>query len=199
MQSLQDIIISKTRVKVLELFLTQPEEMFYVREITRKTKEEINAVRRELDRLMGVGLLRSEQRGNRLYYSVNEKYVFFQELQQIVVKDTGLGKKLRKLRKKLGTINFVMFSGTFVRRKPVAQGDVDVLVIGDIVLQELEALIKAEQEQLGREINYAVFSMEEFEFRKQRRDPFIMDVLYGSRVMVIGSEDEFVDKKPPGL
>lgn len=199
MQSLQDIIISKTRVKVLELFLTQPEEMYYVREITRKTKEEINAVRRELDRLMGVGLLRSEQRGNRLYYSVNEKYVFFQELQQIVVKDTGLGKKVRKLRKKLGTVNFVMFSGTFVRRKPVAQGEVDVLVIGDIVLQELEALIKAEQEQLGREINYAVFSMEEFEFRKQRRDPFIMDVLYGSRVMVIGSEDEFVDKKPPGL
>lgn len=199
MQSLQDIIISRTRVKVLELFLTQPTEMYYVREITRKTKEEINAVRRELERLLGIGLLKSEERGNRLYYTVNERFVFFQELQQIVVKDSGLGKKIRKLRKKLGTVEFVMFSGKFVRRKPVMQGEVDVLVIGDVVLQELEALIKEEQEQLGREINYAVFSLDEFEFRKQRRDPFIMDVLYGSRVMVIGSEDEFVEKKPPAL
>ena len=173
--------------------------MYYVREITRKTKEEINAVRRELDRLLGVGLLKSEERGNRLYYSVNDRYVFFQELQQIIVKDSGLGKKVRKLRKKLGTIEFVMFSGKFVRRKPVMQGEVDVLVIGDVVLQELEVLIKEEQVEMGREINYAVFSLDEFEFRKQRRDPFIMDVLYGSRVMVIGSEDEFVDKKPPAL
>ena len=199
MQSLQDLIISRTRGKVLELFLTKPDEMYYVREITRKTKEEINAVRRELDRLLGVGLLKSEERGNRLYYSVNDRYVFFQELQQIIVKDSGLGKKVRKLRKKLGTIEFVMFSGKFVRRKPVMQGEVDVLVIGDVVLQELEVLIKEEQVEMGREINYAVFSLDEFEFRKQRRDPFIMDVLYGSRVMVIGSEDEFVDKKPPAL
>ena len=199
MNSLQDIIVSGARVKMLELFFSNPDEMFYVREITRKTKEEINAVRRELDRLLGVGLLKSEERGNRLYYTLNHRYVFFQELQQIVIKNTGLGLKLRKLRRKLGTVAFVMFSGSFVRKKPVAQGDVDLLVIGDIVLAELDALIKEEEKQLGREINYAVFSEEEFTFRKQRRDPFIMDVLYGTRVMVLGDEDSFVERKQPML
>lgn len=199
MNSLQDIIVSGARVKMLELFFTNTEEMFYVREITRKTKEEINAVRRELERLLNVGLLKSEERGNRLYYSLNPRYVFFQELQQIVIKNTGLGLKLRKLRRKLGTVDFVMFSGRFVRKKPVAQGEVDMLVIGEVVLAELDALIKEEEKLIGREINYAVFSEEEFSFRKQRRDPFIMDVLYGTRVMVIGDEDSFVERKQPML
>lgn len=195
MNSLQDFIISQARVKMLDLFFTNVEEMFYVREITRKTKEEINAVRRELERLVRVGLLKSEERGNRLYYTLNSRYVFFQELQQMVIKNSGLGLKLRKLRRKLGTITFVMFSGKFVRRKPIVQGEVDLLVIGDVVLAELDALIKEEEQILGREINYAVFSEDEFSFRKQRRDPFIMDVLYGTRVMVVGDEDEFVERK----
>lgn len=197
MNKLQDFMISRVRVKLLKLFFTQSEEMFYVREITRKTKEEINAVRRELDRMIGVGLLKSEQRGNRLYYLLNTRYVFFQELRQMVIKATGLGKKVRQLRRKLGTVDFVMFSGKFVQRKPPTQGEVDILVIGDVVLADLSDLIKEEEQIVGREINYAVFSRDEFEFRKQRRDPFIMDVLYGTRIMVIGDEDEFAERKSP--
>lgn len=190
-------MISRVRVKLLQLFFTQAEEMYYVREITRKVKEEINAVRRELDRMVSVGLIKSEQRGNRLYYLLNTRYVFFQELRQMVVKSSGIGKKIRQLRRKLGTVDFVMFSGKFVRRKLPVQGEVDILVIGEVVLAELTDLIKEEEQIIGREINYAVFSRDEFEFRKQRRDPFIMDVLYGTRVMVIGDEDEFAERKSP--
>jgi len=199
MTSLQDFMISRVRVKMVELFFTNPDEMYYVRQITRKIKEEINAVRRELDKMLGYGLLRSEQRGNRLYYYLNKRYLYFQEIQQMVAKSTGLGKKIKKLRRKLGTLEFVMFSGRFVRGLAPRQNEVDVLVIGEVVLPELEALIKAEEEKIDREIRVAVFEKQEFDFRKTRRDPFIMDVLYGSRVMVIGNEDDFVDRQIPGL
>lgn len=199
MNSLQDFMISKVRVKMVEMFFTHQTEMYYVREITRQIKEEINAVRRELDRMLAAGILKSEQRGNRLYYSLNPKYVYFQELQQMVAKSTGLGDKIRKARRKLGTIAFVMFSVRFIKGLAPRQSEVDLLVVGDIVLPELELLVKQEESRLGREINYAVFSADEFEFRKTRRDPFIMDVLYGSRVMVIGSEEEFVEKNLPGV
>ena len=199
MTSLQDFMISRVRVKMMDLFFTNPDEMYYVRQITRRINEEINAVRRELDKMLGYGLLRSEQRGNRLYYYLNKRYLYFQEIQQMVVKSTGLGKKIKKLRRKLGTLEFVMFSGRFVRRLAPRQNEVDVLVIGEVVLPELEALIKQEEEKLDREIRVAVFEKKEFDFRKTRRDPFIMDVLYGSRVMVIGSEEEFVDRQIPGV
>jgi hypothetical protein len=199
MNSLQDFMISRVRVRMMELFFSHADEMYYVREITRATKEEINAVRRELDRMISCGLLKSEQRGNRLYYFLNKKYGFYQELQQMVVKSTGLGRKLLKARAKLGDVQFVMFSGKFVRGARPANEEIDVLVIGDIVLPELQAMIKEEESTLGREINFAVFSPDEFEFRKTRRDPFIMEILYGTRIMVLGNEDEFAERKLPGL
>lgn len=192
-------MISKVRVKMMVLFYTKQNEMYYVREITREIKEEINAVRRELDRMLSAGMLKSEQRGNRLYYSLNSKYLFFQEIQQMIAKSTGIGEKIRKARRKLGNVTFVMFSARFVKGLPPRQSELDLLVVGDIVLPELEQLVKQEEKSLDREINYALFSDEEFEFRKTRRDPFIMDVLYGSRVMIIGSEEEFVEKSLPGM
>lgn len=199
MTTLKDLMISRVRVKIIELFFSQAEEMYFVREITRKIKEEINAVRRELDRMIGFGLLKSEQRGNRLYYYLNPKYAFYQELRQMVTKTTGLGKEIRKFRRKLGTVQFVMFSGRFTSGQGPRRGELDALIVGDIVLPELELLVKAEEKRINREISYTVFTPEEFEFRKTRRDPFIMDVLYSSRVMVIGSETEFVDRSVPGI
>lgn len=199
MADLTDFIISRVRVKMLDLFFTNADEMYYVREITRQIKEEINAVRRELDRMLGAGILKSEQRGNRLYYFINKKYLYYQELHQMVVKSTGLGKKIRRLRRKLGQLEFVMFSGKFTRSAKPTQDEVEVLIIGDVVLPELQALMKEEEKRLGREVNYAVFDSEEFAFRKTRRDPFVMDILYSTRVMVIGNEDEFAHRQVQGL
>lgn len=199
MNQLQDFMLSRVRVKVMELFFTHPDGIYYVREITREIKEEINAVRRELDRMTQTGLLRSESRGNRLYYNLNPRYFFYPELQQMVAKSTGLGKKVIKNRSRLGDLQFVMFSGKFIRKARPRQDEVDLLVIGDVVLPELQTLVKEEEAQLGREMNYAVFSLDEFNFRKTRRDPFIMDILFGTRVMIIGSEDEFVERQLPGL
>ncbi len=199
MADLQDLMISRVRVEMLELFFLNPDEMYYVRQITRLINEEINAVRRELDRMLGSGLLKSEERGNRLYYQLNNRYLYYQELLQMVAKSSGLGKKIRKKRRKLGKLKFVMFSGKFIRKEQPTRDEVDILIIGDVVLPELQALILEEEKKLDREINYAVFSEEEFDFRKTRRDPFIMDVLFGSRVMLIGSEVEFVHREVPGL
>ncbi len=199
MADLKDLMISKTRVKLIEMFFQNPDELRYVREITRLIKEEINAVRRELDKMLGYGLLKSEQRGNRMYYNLNTRYPFYSELQQMVAKTTGLGLKITKNRRKLGTVDYAMLSGKFVEGKKPKQGEVDLLVVGDIVLPELQAIITAEQERVGREINYAVFNSEEFTFRKNRRDPFIMDILNAARVMIIGSSAEFSERQTPGI
>ncbi len=199
MTSLQDLMISRVRVKIIELFFSHTNGMFFVREITRDIKEEINAVRRELDRMIGFGLLKSEQRGNRLYYYLNPRYPFFQELRQMVAKSIGLGKDIRRLRKKLGTLEFVMFSSRFAGGLKEKRGELDMLVVGDVVLSELDVLVKQEQARIEREINYTIFSSDEFEFRKTRRDPFIMDVLYGGRVMIVGNEVDFVERGIPGI
>ncbi len=193
MAKLQDLITSRVRVKVLSLFLLNPEEVYYVREATRLIDEEINAVRRELINLTKNSLLLTEVRGNRTYYRINKAYPFFPELQQIVFKENGLGKKIRRLRRKLGKIDYVVFTPAFFNRHPKSD-ELDILVIGEVVVPELEVLIKEEEKLMGREVNFAIFDMNEFKFRKQRRDPFIMEVMYGKRLMIIGDEEAFVER-----
>jgi hypothetical protein len=193
MADLQDIITSKVRVKIINLFLFDITEMFHVRGIVRETKEEINAVRRELERLEKAGILKKESRGNRLYYWARTDYPFFGDLLSMVAKSTGLGKELINNKTKIGKVAFVMFSGKFTRRKPRKRDDdVDILVVGDVILPELSALIRKEEAIRKTEINYTVMSREELEFRKKRRDPFLLGILSGSRVMIIGDEEDLV-------
>lgn len=193
MASLSDIITSKVRIKVLELFFSNSKELYHVRGIVRETSEEINAVRRELDKFEKDGILRKEPRGNRIYYSLRSEYPFFGDLTAMVAKTTGLGKQLVENRNKIGKVSFVMFSGKLVRFKErKREDDVDILVVGDIVLPELAALIRAEESKRGKEINYTVMGREELDFRKKRRDPFLLGILAGSRVMIIGDEEDLV-------
>ena len=193
MASLGDIITSKVRIKVLELFFSNSKEIYHVRGIVREIGEEINAVRRELDKFEKDGILRKEPRGNRIYYSLRTEYPFFGDLSGMVAKTTGLGKQLVDNRNKIGKVSFVMFSGKLVRYKDRKRDDdVDVLVVGDVVLPELAALIRAEESKRGKEINYTVMGREELDFRKKRRDPFLQGILAGSRVMIIGDEEDLV-------
>jgi hypothetical protein len=193
MVDLGDFITSKVRIKILELFLSDVTEMYHVRGIVRATKEEINAVRRELKRFENAGILKKEERGNRLYYWVRRDYPYFGDLASMVAKSTGLGAEIIDNRRKIGKVSFVMFSGRFMRRKARRRDDeVDILVVGEVILPELAALIRKEESKRGKEINYTVMSREEFDFRKKRRDPFLLGILSGSRVMIVGDEEDLV-------
>lgn len=193
MAELSDIITSKVRIKILELFLADVSEMYHVRGVVREIKEEINAVRRELTRFEKAGILKKEPRGNRVYYFLRNDYPFFGDLLSMVAKTKGLGADIISNKGKIGKVNFIMFSGRFVRRKERKRDDeVDILVVGDIVLPELAALIRKEESKRTKEINYTVMSRDEFDFRKKRRDPFLTGILSGSRIMIVGDEQELV-------
>jgi len=193
MSGLSDIITSKVRVKLLELFFSNVKEMYHVRGIVRELKEEINAVRLGLERLEKAGVLKKEPRGNRIYYWPRSDYEFYGDILSMVAKTTGLGAQIVANRKKVGSISFVMFSGKFARLIDRKKDDeVDILIVGDIVLPELASLVRMEESKRGKEINYTVMTREEFEFRKKRRDPFLQSILFGGRVMIIGDEEDLV-------
>jgi len=190
---LEHIIISRVRVKILTLFLSNPGKIFHVRDIVRKVSEEINAVRRELLHMEKAGMVSKEPRANRLFYTFRKDYPLYFELLELVAKTTGLASDIIKQKAKLGKIKFAMLSGRYLRGlTKVSQNDVDLLIVGTVVLPELSQLVKAEEIRRERELNYTVMSEEEFAFRKRRRDPFVLSILEGSRIMVIGDEEELV-------
>lgn len=188
---LKDLITSKTRVKILSLFLEDPSSMFHVREIVRRVEEEINAVRRELILLEKKGIFKKEKRGNRVYYYLDTAYPFYYDLIRTHAKEFGIGSDILKNRARLGRIRYAMLSGKYVRNLS-GKDDVDLLIVGLVVLPELQAIVKKEEDKAGKEVNYTVMSEEEFNFRKSRRDPFIATVLYGSRIMLVGDEEKLI-------
>lgn len=189
---LEDLIISRVRVKILQLFFLSPNKIYHVREIVRRCEEEINAVRRELLHLEKGGLMSKERRANRLFYMLRKDYPLYYDLLELIVKSYGLGGELIKNKMKLGKIKYAMLSGRFARNIPKVGSEVDLLVVGKVVLPELGQIVRKEEVKRETEINYTVMSEEEFDFRKRRRDPFILDVIKGSRIMVVGDEYELV-------
>ena len=187
-----DLITSRSRVKLLSVFLRSPSEMYHVRELVRRTGDEINAVRRELSYLEKKGVLGKEPRANRIYYFLSKNYEFYFDLLRIGSKTVGLGEAILKNRIKLGRIKYTMISGKFARKLPKGPEEVDLLVVGAIVLPELALLVREEEKRIDSEINYTVMTEDEFDFRKKKRKPISLSILYGSRVMLIGDEESML-------
>lgn len=190
---MEELIVSRVRVKILQLFLSSTENLFHVREIVRRVSEEINAVRRELARMEKYGVVASEWRANRRLYRFRRDYLFYKELLGMVVKTTGLGGAIVKNRNNLGRIKYAFISTRFLRGEPAGQSDVDVLIVGQVVLPQLQSLIADEQTKREAEINYSPMPEEEFQFRVRRRDPFILRVLIQPKVMLIGNEEDLLE------
>lgn len=186
---LADLITSKSRTKLLNVFLAMPYEMYHVRECVRRTGDEINAVRRELLFLEKNGILQKENRANRVYYSLDKNYPFYFDLLAIGAKTIGLGNEIIKNKAKLGKIKCAMFSTHFVKRTKKNADEVDLFIMGTVVLPELSVLVRAEEARLGSEINYTAMTEEEFKFRKTRNDPFIGGILSQGRVLLLGDEE----------
>ena len=191
---LEELFVSRVRVKILQLFLSAPiNALFHVREIVRRVSEEINAVRRELARMEKFGMVSSEWRANRRLYEFRRDYLFYKELLSLVAKTSGLGGNLIKNKNKLGKIKFIFVSTKFVKGLPVGSEDVNLLVVGSIVLPELQSIIADEQAKREAEINYSFMDEAEFKFRVKRRDSFILRVLMQPKIMLIGDEDELLE------
>lgn len=192
MSLLNDLIISRVRVKLLEIFLSNPGQIIHVRELVRRSSEEINAVRRELAHLEKISAVTKEHRANRLYYVFKKDYPLYFDLLELVAKTVGLGGAILKNRNKLGKIKLAMLSGRYARNITGSGDHVDLLIVGDVVVPEVAALVRAEELKRGREIYFTPMTEEEFVFRKKKKDPFIQAILSGSRFMVIGDEEELV-------
>ncbi len=111
----------------------------------------------------------------------------------MVIKSTGLGGAIVKNRAKLGKIKYAMMATRFARNEKSASDDVDLLVVGQIVAAELQALIADEQAKREREINYSFMDEPEFNFRVRRRDPFILKLLFQPRIMLLGDETTMLE------
>jgi len=187
---LKKLFSSRVRVEILSTFLMNPERELYVREVARLTGEDYKNVNMELRNLEEIGLLSSRNEGNLKYFSLNKEFVIYEELKSIFMKTKGAVGILREAVSTKGDIDYAFIYGSFATGEERAKSDIDVMVIGGISLEEVLALIRGPEEKLSREINVSLYDLQEIRKRVKGRDPFIMEVLEGSKRMLVGDEDE---------
>ena len=185
---------SKTRVKLLHLFLNNPEKSFYVREITRLIDEQINSVRRELANMVSVGIVQQDAIDNKLYYSVNEDYPYIKPLAAIFSdKNTedGMGAASSVSWKdslgRMRGLRLAIISGKLVVGSSSA---VDLLLVGDdMSVVTIKNLVKKIEKDRKIEINYAVISYDDFYYRMSVKDRFIMDIVRNKHSVLVDTEN----------
>lgn len=186
---------SKTRVKLLHLFLNNPNRAFYVREITRKIDEQINSVRRELANMLSIGIIKSETSNNRLYYEVNQSYPHYEPLHAIF-SDTPeggnatIGAKVdtndwAKRLKPLGDVKVLIFAGSLVKG---SMSEVDVVIAGDINKTQAKKFIKELEDEEGKALNFAILSYQDFYYRLSIRDRFVVSIVSGKHTVLADTE-----------
>ena len=185
---IEQLLGSKTRVKLLQLFLSNPNRSFYVREITRKIDEQINSVRRELSNLLNIGIIVSDTTNNRLYYEANQKYEFYEPLRQIfgkgpkadVAKTTATAEQ--EGLKNLGNVELMLYTGQFTRDE---RAGVDVLIVGNTNANAVQKFVAELEKQEGKELRYTVMTLSDFQYRQQVRDKFLGNVLEAKSQVVV--------------
>lgn len=197
---IEQLFGSKTRVKLLRMFYSNPNRPFYVREITRKIDEQINSVRRELGNLLSIGIISSDEANNRLYYEVNQKYEFYKPLHDIfggeelagieggaqdavitVPKRAKVDPVIAELLA-IGNIEFALYTGQFTRDE---SSGIDMLIVGDVNHTKTQKFITALEEREKKEIRYVVMTPGEFIYRQQVKDRFIASVLASKHQIII--------------
>lgn len=186
-----DALFPKTRQRVLALLLGQPERAFATRELINLAGAGSGAVQRELERLVGCGLIVASSVGSQKRYSANRAAPLFEELRGIIDKTAGLAEEIRLAVQSLAPPPvFAVLYGSVPKRSDTATSDIDVLLVGDgLTLEHVFAALQPAETRLGRRVSPTVYTREEFQKRRAAGHPFLTKVLSGPHVVLFGSED----------
>lgn len=191
-KTLGNLLFGQTRGGVLALLYGSPDQSFFVRQIARQTGiSSVGAVQRELETMAAVGLINRSTLGNQVFYQANREHPAYEELRSLIAKTVGvfhlLGSALAPLENR---ISLAFVYGSMARGEETAGSDVDLMVIGDVTLEEVLACLTPAERSIGRPINPTVYSLDEFKSKLHAGNHFISSVARGRNVFLIGNEDE---------
>jgi len=178
-------LFSKARSEILSLLYADPEKELYLREIVRITGLGVGPVQRELSNLVGLGLVGRRKSGHQVYFKACQNPIF-DELRSILLK-TAWGARtvksaLSPLRKK---IHKAFIYGSYARGEMSGLSDIDVMVIGNVSLEEVVEVLLPSMEKLHRKISPTVITEKEFYEKLEKDHYFIASVYHGKKISLI--------------
>lgn len=191
---LEQLFGSKTRFGLLKLFCQDKERRFFMRELARLANNQLNAVRREVANLEGVGIIREMESDDpkKKFYQLNTNFVLIDEVVSLITKSEFLAEKnLVNSITNMGSIDLCILTGALLG----VQAPCDILVVGKMNKDALGGIIRKFEVEIGRPIAYAVLAPEEYKQRKALTDKFLFGILESKKVVAVDRMDEFAYEK----
>ncbi len=189
MTLLPDILSSRGRAEIFRLLFGVSAQELHLRELERRSGLAVRTVDQELKKLEAMDLVKARKDGNRLYYSANTTHPLYEDIRNLVMKTSGLVEVLREALARDGVAVAFVF-GSVARGNEGAEGDVDLMVLGDAGLKDVSAWLAGTSERIGREVNPHVMLPSEFKQRRDSGDHFVLRLLESPKLLVVGDQDE---------
>ncbi len=186
---LERLFTSTTRVSILEEFLLNPGNEYHIRELARIVDTTPTYVQKELKNLESLGLLDSRKKGNMVLYKLRLKSSIAEDLKRIFLKTESIGQVIMK-ELDIKKIKFAFIFGSFAKGVETATSDVDVLIIGDVNEDDVLRSISKIERRIGREINFILWTEEEFLEKVEKKIPLIKEISTTPVIMIVGDENE---------
>lgn len=180
LEILEDLFNSRVRAKVLKLIFRNPAGSFRVKEVSDRARVDYFAARRELNKLYKIKIINYRNQ----VFTINPEFKFFNELKSLVLKSSPISKdKILNSLQKIGKFKLVLLSGVFLN---VENTRADLLLVGETVSEnKLKTFLKNLQAEVGKEIDYVIMDSNEFRYRKNMFDKFVLEILEGPKDVLL--------------
>lgn len=160
---IDQIITSKTRIKLLMKFFLNSDNRSYLRSLEKDFGESTNAIRLELNRFIEADLLRSETEGNKRYYRANTQHPLFKDINNILRKTVGIDKIINRIASRIGDLEKAYITGSFA--EGVNSEIIELVLVGNhLDTGFIDNLVKKAEKRIGRKIMYLNFTPSQMEY-----------------------------------
>jgi predicted nucleotidyltransferase len=191
-KTLSDLLFGQTRGRILATLYDKPETEFFLRQLARHIKGSVGTIQRELATLTAADLILRDNRENQVFYRANRAHPIYTELHSLLAKTTGVFHLLREALTPLTEqIEFAFVYGSFARQEEKAESDIDLMVAGEVTLDELLEQLAPVERKLNRPINPTIYARDELRIKIRSRNHFLKSIQSASLTFLIGNENEF--------
>lgn len=156
---LDTLITSKTRIKLLLKFFLNSKTSSYLRNLETEFGESTNSIRLELNKFEDAGLLKTSTSGNKKVFKANTKHPMFSDIQNILMKYTGLDKIIEQVVRRLGNVEEVYLVGELA--KGIDSPIIDLILVGDIDKSYLLNLTEKAEKLINKKVRFVVYTAQE--------------------------------------
>lgn len=181
---LENLFGSKSKTRLLRFFLQNPEQEYDLKEIAKRNMLKSVAARRELESLAKIKFIVKRLKKGKKSFVLNQDFRFYPELKNLVAKDNIYphSNGLNKI-KSIGNIKLAAISGAFINYH---KSKADMILVGDgISRAKLKNLMNTLEAEIGKEIDFVLMNAEEFKYRLNMLDKFILEFLEGPHEEIV--------------